>query len=338
MTDKTLLGAPPDFFRALQGLDVQSTEESTDPDGDSGREAHYRTYMASAFIYACVDQDSSNWSDYLQSTIAEQSTIITDTSDAPRISICEDDECDNRLQEAVCEALPGLSNPCIRPSDQLVANTDVWRCPVERCRESVRPFNLTNAQCDVVVALAGDFDSMMIRGDSGRVRLRRQDPWAFLRYVDAVAWEHISWHLHRAHITFYYPHPHMPYKERPGWWWDESLLARDQPLLQDLKAIEATNRQNRRQWLVTKAISSAQRKIERARARLTRWRYDALRARRELVSAMFEINRDVVDVSLSLLALVRQQATDHQRTIYTWEIAHYRGVEAEWTEEQFMWV
>ncbi|VDC03702.1 unnamed protein product [Peniophora sp. CBMAI 1063] len=333
----SLLNAPTDLSRVLQGLDIPSPEQPQGSVGNSPRDAHYKSYMASAFIYACVDNDSTNWSHYYLSPSAEQSTIVSDSSDAPRISICESDDCDQLLKDTICDALPGLTNLYARPSEQLCSNADTWRCPVERCCKAVRPFNLTQEQCDVVTTLAGAFDTMLVRGSNGRVRLRREDPWAFLRYIDAVAWEHISWHLHRVHITFYYPHPQAPYKELPGWWWNETLLTRDEPLFRLVQDFEATSRQNRRQWLVTKAIESSHRKIQRAQARLTRWRYDALEARRELVATMFNLNRSVVDVGRSLLTLVRQQEADTRGQTYTAEIAHYREAEREWAEEQHMW-
>ncbi|VDB96476.1 unnamed protein product [Peniophora sp. CBMAI 1063] len=335
---EALLDAPPDLTRALQGISILSPEQPTDGSGlNADREAHYRAYMAAAFIYACVDNDSGNWSNFHLSTTDEQSSFVSDASNAPRISVCDSDAGEEFLNEAVHAALPGLSDPCSRPSGQLSSNGDVWRCPVTRCKETLRPYNLTQQQRGVVAKLSGDDNTMIIEGDDGKLRLRHKDPWKFLRYIDAVAWEHISWHLHRAHITFYYPHPDRPYKECAGYWWNEALLARDQSLLQEVEGIEIASRQNRRQWLVTAAINSAQRKTQRACARLTRLRHNALQARRRLVSQMFSLNRGVVEVGRSLLTLVREQETDPLTAVYSAEIAHYRAVEMEWTEEQHIW-
>ena len=89
--------------------------------------------------------------------------------------------------------------------------------------------------------------------------------------------------------------------------------------------------------MVAKAIGSAQRNVQRARARLTRWQYNALQARRDLVSGLFGLNHDIVYVSRSLLALLRQQEADPQVSAFTAEIAHYRGVEEEWTNEPVVW-
>ncbi|VDC01741.1 unnamed protein product [Peniophora sp. CBMAI 1063] len=340
-----------DLWSSLQGLSVANADTVEDTTESDSREAHFRAYtvridtftlalhsphapQAATFIYACVDNDSGNWSDYLLSSTAELSSLETDCSDAPRASVCDSDEGDDHLQDAVCAALPGVSDLSGRPSDQLADNADVWRCPVHRCGKVVRPSNLTRSQREVVVALSGSFDAMLVRGRSGTVQLRREDPWKFLRYVDAVAWNHISWHLHRAHISFYHPHPDRPYKECCGWWWNETLLARNQQLLQTVHQLEATGRQRKRQWLVLKAISSARSRVERARARLTRWRYDALQARRDLVSSMFDLNRGVVEVGRSLLALVHQQEADPLTALYAEEISYYRTVEAEWVAEQ----
>ncbi|VDC00585.1 unnamed protein product [Peniophora sp. CBMAI 1063] len=337
---EALLGAPFDLDRALQGVSLLEGGEPVSglsEDGDAEQDAHYRVFVASAFIYACVDGDSDNWSNYCVAAGAEKSSISSDVSQAPRISVCESDEGQELLDDAVCEALPGVSDLHSRPSEMLSAPADVWRCPVEGCREVIRPYKLTQQQREVVVVLSGDPDAMIVQVSNGRFRLRCSDPWKLLRYIDALAWDHISWHLHRAHITFYYPHPDKPYKESPGWWWNEALLARDQSLLRDVAELSATAQQARRQWMVTKALDFARRKIQRASARLTRWRYDALQARRELVSDMFSLNRSIVEVSRALLALIRQQESDPRTKSFSAEITHYRAVEMEWAEEQYMW-
>ncbi|VDB97832.1 unnamed protein product [Peniophora sp. CBMAI 1063] len=253
------------------------------------------------------------------------------------MSICESDAGAELLNKAVLSALPGVSDLHTPPSAQTSASADAWNCPVNGCMQTVRPFDLTQQQRELVVTLSGDPDAMVIQDSRGRVRLRRRDPWMFLRYIDAIAWDHLSWHLHRAHITFYYPHPSKPYKECPGWWWSDVLLARDRSLQLEVTELEASAKQDRRQWIVTKAIDSAQRKVQRACARLTRWRYNALHARRELVSDMFSLDRGLVEVGRALLALVRQQESDPATAAYSEEIAHYRAVEMEWTEEQYIW-
>ncbi|VDC01275.1 unnamed protein product [Peniophora sp. CBMAI 1063] len=211
MATESLLDAPPDFYQVLQGLPIRASSPGPHDaeDDHSPRSVHQRTYMAAAFICACVDDDSSNWSNFYSSTTAEQSSKdSSDDSPAPHIHMQDDDLGDELLQGAVRAALHGLHDLCSRPSDQLSTGTDDWRCPVKGCSEVVRPFDLTRQQCDVVAMLSGDLNSMLAQDVDNRVALHHQDPYKFLRYVDAIAWEHLSWHLHRAHITFYYPHPH----------------------------------------------------------------------------------------------------------------------------------
>ncbi|VDC01205.1 unnamed protein product [Peniophora sp. CBMAI 1063] len=332
---ESLLNAPADLSRVLQGISLLGQEPEV-LNADSVREDHHRAFIASEFIYACADDDSNNWSNYFLSSAAEQSSLVSDVSNAPRMSISEDDAGNELLLDTIHGVFPVSYDLCARPSNQLSTGVDVWHCPVEHCREIIRPFNLNQQQYDVVLTLSDSFDTMLARGNDNRVRLRRQDPFKFLRYVDAIAWEHIAWHLHRIHISFYYPHPHLPYKERPGWWWNEALLVRDQPLLQQVRDHENTSRQNRRHWLAMEAVNSARRRIQRGRARLTRWRYNALQARRDLISDMFRLNRGIVEVGRSLLHLVRQQEADPRTQLYSEEIAYYRDVELEWGPQQFL--
>ncbi|VDC05309.1 unnamed protein product [Peniophora sp. CBMAI 1063] len=127
------------------------------------------------------------------------------------------------------------------------------------------------------------------------------------------------------------------HQELPGWWWNDALLVRDQALLHKVKKLEDDARQDRRQWMITKAVDSAQRKVRRACARLTRMRLNALQARRQLVSNMFDHGRGILDVGRAVLALVRRQADDPRQELYLREILYYQAVAMEWADGHSMW-
>ncbi|KZV61682.1 hypothetical protein PENSPDRAFT_670860 [Peniophora sp. CONT] len=323
-----------EMLRTLESRVVYAPDE---PDGLSrsvSRGSYFRTWTMSLFITAMLDNDSRSGSDYESSRSARQSTIASDCSLAPCASFCDAEASDHLLQDAVQQALPDIDLRA-RPSESLSCISDIWQCPHKLCGVSLNLLNLNFEQRGLVRKFSGSGTAMLVKNADGLVCLRNADPWKYMRYVDAIAWDHLGWHLHRVHVKFWFPHPENSYRGSPGWWWDDALLRRDGNLEREVTKLEMEHQQSMRNWMIDKTLSAAARKIRRARARLTHWRHQALTARRDIAHRMFGDQRDVIDVGLALVTLIREQDEDPQPRCYAEEIAYYRAVEAEWEAQPY---
>lgn len=194
-----------------------------------------RTNQAANALYAWLDYDPTSWTDYTSDTESQRDSSDSGesagASDSSRSlsdpAVTEDRHlpaflrrqytADQRdLNDAKDTAslsqymLPNLGWLCQRPSEALW-DDGTWHCPVQACQEYIDPLDLSSAQCAVVICLAGGPSILVRAGDS--TSLARGDPWRFLRFVDALGWEHIkTTHLHAAHIDFWYPPPDTVYR------------------------------------------------------------------------------------------------------------------------------
>lgn len=84
-----------------------------------------------------------------------------------------------------------------------------WACPT--CAFYFEPYNLTCNDLETIDHLRG-WPFAREHKDTGRFYLDTANPSRFLRYVDALAWEHISAHLATIGIRLIFPHPELPYK------------------------------------------------------------------------------------------------------------------------------
>lgn len=169
------------------------------------------------FIYAAVDQRSSEWTDYtsasspyLPATPSSHSLAGPDAHIPTYILEHDGIFPDDRLAEAVRRALPAVPDLYARPSQSL-PEMGIWSCL--QCGATIDPWNLTmDERALIATYMGGGLDSVMITSTDGRVQLDSGNPWQFMRSVDCLAWTHLGEHLRSQCISFWFPSPSSAYK------------------------------------------------------------------------------------------------------------------------------
>ncbi|VDC03135.1 unnamed protein product [Peniophora sp. CBMAI 1063] len=332
--------APPEFSRVLQGLPAPSVYGGL-PD----QVENYRLFAMANYIYAAVDQRSSEWTDYtsastpyLPATPSSHSLSGDDAHLPTYILERRGAESAARVAEAIRSALPRVADICARPSESL-PEMGVWACP--QCDMPIDPRDLTVDQRVLIADHLGvGDDSGVLENNDGRVQLDPANPWLFMRCVDCLGWAHLATHLRAECLILWYPSPVSAYRSAPGVWWDEERLSRRQvykPLRLENEALERTERYQLRMWKAKKMVSLAKRGVHAARFHLTRWQREAAQARKNMVKQMFTAGRGIVDTGLALVALMDTECADPERQRWQAQRDEHRALQLEWETRKDEW-
>ncbi|VDB99529.1 unnamed protein product [Peniophora sp. CBMAI 1063] len=314
--DTLLDCAPPEFHRMLQGLPAPHEGPGLPDHGQN-----YRLFAMSNYIYAALDRRSSGWTDYtsalspyLPATPSTHSLAGADAHLPMYILAREGDLADERIQRTVHTALPAVKD-VYAPLSKSLPEMGIWSCP--QCDYPIDPRDLTVDQRTLIARHLGMGDDCgMLENLEGRVELDPKNPWLYMRCIDCLGWARFAMHLRTECLVFWYPSPAIAYKSAPGIWWDEDRLARRQvyaPLCLENEALERTERYQFCMWKAKKMLLVAKHGVHTARFHLTRWRRQAVDARRALVRQMFEAGRGIIDTRLALVALMDNERVDAEQ-------------------------
>ncbi|VDB90183.1 unnamed protein product [Peniophora sp. CBMAI 1063] len=340
MAANLLEQAPPEFARVLAGLPVPPANG-----GQPNQDENYRLYAMANFIYAAVDQRSSEWTDYtsasspyLPVTPSSQS-LAGDNAHLPSFVVTREGSIlDERIAEAIQSVLWRVPDVRARPSDSL-PEMGIWSCP--QCDLPIDPADLTVDQRVLIAYHMGvGEDCGVVEHADGRVQLDPKNPWQYLRSVDCLGWDHYAMHLRTECLILWYPSPVSAYRSAPGVWWDEDRLSRRQvykAVRLENEALERTERHQLRMWKAKKMINLAKGGVHAARFHLTRWRRGAVVAREALVKQMFAAGRNVVDTGLALVALMDKERVDAERLRWQAQREQHNDIRREWEARKTDW-